>query len=64
VDAFDVSGKPANPLTAISLGVVLDDLAWWAATLKQARAAGQLEPAAFRIRAAAAAVNEVENETG
>jgi len=64
VEAFDVSGKPVNPVTDISLRVALDDLAWWAATLKQARADGQLQPAAFRVRAAAAAVNEVEDETG
>jgi NAD(P)H-dependent FMN reductase len=64
VEAFDVNGKPINPIADISLRAALEDLAWWAATLKRARAAGQLQPAAFRIRAAAAAVNEVEDETG
>ena len=29
VEAFDLEGKPINPLTDISLGIVLDDLAWW-----------------------------------
>jgi NAD(P)H-dependent FMN reductase len=62
VEAFDVNGKPINPLTDISLQVALDDLAWWAATLKQGRASGELPPAAFRIRAAAATAHEVENE--
>ena len=64
VEAFDADGQPASPLTDISLRVALDDLAWWAATLKQARAAGQLQPAAFRVQAAAAAVNKIEDEIG
>lgn len=62
VDAFDISGKPINPLTDISLQVALDDLVWWATTLQTARASGQLQPAAFRIQAAAAAINESEDE--
>jgi len=62
VEAFDVDGMPINPLTEISLKITLDDLAWWAAKLNLARAGGQLPPAAFRIQAAAAAVNEVEDE--
>jgi NAD(P)H-dependent FMN reductase len=62
VEAFDASGKPVNPVTDISLGVALDDLAWWAAALKQARAGGELQPAVFRVQAAAAAVHEVEDE--
>lgn len=57
VEAFDVSGRPVDPVTDISLRVVLDDLAWWAAALQQARAGGQLPPAAFRIQAAAAAAS-------
>jgi NAD(P)H-dependent FMN reductase len=60
--AFDDDGQPANPVTDISLRVALDDLAWWAAALKQARAGGELPPAAFRIQAAAAAANEIEDE--
>jgi NAD(P)H-dependent FMN reductase len=64
VEAFDESGNPKNPLTDISLRVVLDDLSWWAEALKQARANGQLQPAAFRIQAAAAAINEVDDEVG
>jgi len=63
-EAFDVSGKPVNPVTDISLRVALDDLVWWASALKQAREGGELQPAVFRIRAAAAAVDEVEDESG
>ena len=63
-EAFDVNGRPINPLTDISLQIALDDLDWWAAVLKQARASGQLQPAAFRVQAAAAAVHEVEDEVG
>jgi NAD(P)H-dependent FMN reductase len=62
VEAFDASGMPVNPVTDISLRVALDDLAWWAGALKQARAGGELQPAAFRIQAAAAAVHEIEDE--
>jgi NAD(P)H-dependent FMN reductase len=62
VEAFGIDGMPINPLTEISLKITLDDLAWWAAKLNLARAGGQLPPAAFRIQAAAAAVNEVEDE--
>src|SRR5580692_5175931 len=61
-EAFDEAGQPLNPVTDISLGVALDDLAWWSAALERARAAGELGPAAFRIQAAAAAVNEIEDE--
>jgi NAD(P)H-dependent FMN reductase len=61
-EAFDGSGLPINPVTDISLEVALDDLAWWSAALETARAAGELVPAAFRVQAAAAAINEVEDE--
>ena len=60
-EAFD-GGLPVNPVTDISLEVALDDLAWWSAALEPARAAGELVPAAFRVQAAAAALNEVEDE--
>jgi hypothetical protein len=46
----------------ISLGVALDDLKWWSDILEDARATNQLPPAAFRIRAAAAALDEIEDE--
>jgi NAD(P)H-dependent FMN reductase len=60
-EAFDANGKPVNRLTDISLRVLLDDLAWWAGVLKQARASGELQPASFRFQAAAAAIDEVED---
>jgi hypothetical protein len=53
---------PINPVTDITLEVALDDLAWWSAALEKARTAGELVPAAFRVQAAAAALNEVEDE--
>jgi NAD(P)H-dependent FMN reductase len=62
LEAFDADGEPINPLTDVSLQVTLDDLAWWAVALSQARANGQLAPSAFRMQAAAAALNEVEDE--
>jgi NAD(P)H-dependent FMN reductase len=59
---FNGEGQPVNPVTDISLRVALDDLAWWSSALKQARAGGELPPAVFRIRAAAAAADEIEDE--
>jgi NAD(P)H-dependent FMN reductase len=61
VEAFDADGLPINPIADISLKFVFDDLAWWAVTLNQARTGGQLPPAAFRMQAAAAASQEVED---
>jgi NAD(P)H-dependent FMN reductase len=61
-EAFDKQGLPLNPVTDISLGIALDDLAWWSAALERARAAGELPPAAFRIQAAAAAAHHIEDE--
>jgi NAD(P)H-dependent FMN reductase len=61
-EAFDEAGRPVNPVAEVSLGIALDDLKWWTDVLKAARAKGQLPPAAFRIQAAAAAVDEVEAE--
>jgi NAD(P)H-dependent FMN reductase len=60
--AFTPDHQPVNPVADISLRIALDDLKWWSEVLEKARATGQLPPAAFRIRAAAAAVNEVEDE--
>jgi NAD(P)H-dependent FMN reductase len=61
-EAFDKAGTPVNPVAEVSLGIALDDLEWWTEVLKAARAKGQLPPAVFRIQAAAATVDEVENE--
>jgi len=60
--AFDDNGQPTNPVTDISLRIALDDLAWWSSALKRARAGGELAPAVFRIQAAAAAADEIEDE--
>ena len=57
-EAFDPSGAPRNPLTETALSITLDDLAWWANALKAARQQGQLPPAVFRARAAAAAAKD------
>jgi NAD(P)H-dependent FMN reductase len=56
-NAFDGVGLPTNPATETALAVTLDDLAWWSKALEQARAQGELPPAAFRTRAAAAAAS-------
>jgi NAD(P)H-dependent FMN reductase len=61
-EAFDEDGTPRNHVADISLKVTLDDLAWWAKALEQARAGGEYPPAGFRIQAAAAAVDQVEDE--
>jgi NAD(P)H-dependent FMN reductase len=54
-DAFDEQGAPRNPMTAASLTILLDDLAWWSAALQKARAGGELVPGQLRARAAMAA---------
>jgi NAD(P)H-dependent FMN reductase len=54
-EAFGDDGEPADPMTDVSIGIVLDDLAWWADALAQARARGQLPPGSVRTRAALAA---------
>ena len=54
-DAFREDGEPTNPLTDVSLTIVLEDLAWWSTALERARAAGELTPGTFRFRALAAA---------
>jgi NAD(P)H-dependent FMN reductase len=54
-DAFDASGQPKNPVMNAAADIMLDDLAWWSAALEKARAAGELTPGNFRLRAALAA---------
>jgi NAD(P)H-dependent FMN reductase len=61
-EAFDEEGRPRNPVAEVSLRIALDDLKWWSDLLAAGRANGQLPPAAFRIQAAAASVNELEEE--
>jgi NAD(P)H-dependent FMN reductase len=53
--AFDADGQPTDPATEISMQILLDDLAWWAAALHKARAAGELIPGKVRARRATAA---------
>jgi NAD(P)H-dependent FMN reductase len=55
--AFDEQGQPVNPMTNAAAGIMLDDLAWWSATLEKARAAGELPPGNIRLRAALANAN-------
>lgn len=50
--AFGPDGQPEDPRTSAAAKILLDDLAWWAKALQQARAAGTLPPAAFRLMAA------------
>src|SRR5262249_52906672 len=48
-------GGPADPETEVALDILLDDLAWWAKLLKEARAKGDAPPpASIRRRLAAA----------
>ena len=54
--AFDADDEPVDPLTDAAMSILLDDLAWWSDTLSPARAAGQLPPGTFRMRAARAAL--------
>jgi NAD(P)H-dependent FMN reductase len=54
--AFTESGDPADPAAEVGLQILLDDLAWWAAALRTARAAGELVPGKVRARMAATAV--------
>ncbi|MBV8930624.1 MAG: NAD(P)H-dependent oxidoreductase [Mycobacteriaceae bacterium] len=53
-NAFDDAGHPANGAADAAASNMLDDLAWWGATLQRARAAGQLQPAMLRTAAASA----------
>ena len=52
--AFGNDGDPKDPAAALAAGIMLDDLAWWAAVLQQARHDSPLPPAALRKMAAAA----------
>ena len=51
-DAFGPDGQPSDPRTSAAAKILLDDLAWWAAALRQARAQGTLPPAIMRLMAA------------
>jgi NAD(P)H-dependent FMN reductase len=62
--AFDDNGIPKNPATATAAGIMLDDLAWWAAALHRARQEDTLPPAALRTMAAAATAHVTEQGKG
>jgi len=51
--AFGQDGEPLDPGAAVAAGIMLDDLAWWAAVLRRAREDKPLPPAALRKMAAA-----------
>jgi NAD(P)H-dependent FMN reductase len=53
--AFGEDGDPVDPMSDIAMGIVLDDLAWWAGALALARGRGELAPGTLRARAALAA---------
>jgi NAD(P)H-dependent FMN reductase len=53
--AFTEEGEPADPATEVSLQILLEDLAWWATALRNAREAGELLPGKIRARMAATA---------
>jgi NAD(P)H-dependent FMN reductase len=52
--AFDEDANPMDPLTDISMSVLLEDLAWWSPVLERARADGELLPGTVRRMAALA----------
>ena len=51
--AFGQGGEPRDPEAAVAAGILLDDLVWWAAVLRRARADKPLPPAALRKMATA-----------
>ena len=51
--AFGQDGEPRDRRAATAAGIMLDDLAWWAAVLRRAREDNPLPPAALRKMAAA-----------
>jgi len=53
--AFDENGGPRDPAAVTAAGIMLDDLAWWAAALARARQDHPLPPAALRKMAASRA---------
>jgi len=61
-EAFDTQHRPVNPVAGLSLRIGLDDLKWWSEVLEAARTDRQLPPAVLRMQAAAASINEIEDE--
>ncbi len=54
LQAFDAEGKAANAMVDATARIMLEDLAWLANAMKNARAEGELPPAQGRMRAATA----------
>jgi len=50
-EAFGEDGQPRDHRTRAAAKILLDDLAWWARALKQARSRGTLPPAIERLAA-------------
>ena len=50
-EAFGEDGQPRDHRTSAAAKILLDDLAWWANALKQARSRGTLPPAIVRLAA-------------
>jgi hypothetical protein len=45
------------------MGIMLDDLAWWAELLQYGRTKGELPPAAFRLREAMAKAQQATSDS-
>ena len=60
--AFDAQGVPTDFGTRTAMGIMLDDLAWWAELLQYGRTKGELLPAAFRLRQAMAKAQESSDD--
>jgi hypothetical protein len=56
-NAVGPDGHPVNRMTSAALSILLDDLAWWAKALANARSAGQLQPGGMRLIAARSAAS-------
>ena len=50
-EAFGEDGQPRDHRARAAAKILLDDLAWWASALKQARSRGTLPPAIVRLAA-------------
>jgi NAD(P)H-dependent FMN reductase len=61
--AFDDQGVPTDFATRTAMGIMLDDLAWWAELLQYGRTKGELLPAAFRLREAMAKAQQATRDS-
>ena len=60
--AFDGQGDPTDFGTRTAMGIMLDDLAWWAELLQYGRTKGELLPAAFRLMEATAKAQQATGD--